>query len=100
MALFRLSLDAQADLMNIRQYTLENWGSKQSEKYLIELQQTIELLASSPDMGKKRLDISINTLSFPHASHVIYYCVENNYLLVFAVLHKSRVPNTHLENRR
>lgn len=99
MTRFRLSSDAQTDLINIRQYTMRNWGSKQSEKYVTELQQIIKLLSDSPEMGKKRLDISIDTLSFPHASHVIYYCVENDYILVFTVLHKSRVPNNHLANR-
>ncbi|PHS26343.1 MAG: plasmid stabilization protein [Methylophaga sp.] len=99
MTRFRLSSDAQTDLINIRHYTLKNWGSEQSEKYLTELQQTIELLASSPEMGKKRVDVSNDTLSFPHASHVIYYSVQNDHLLVFAVLHKSMVPNNHLKNR-
>jgi toxin ParE1/3/4 len=100
MAMFPLSSDAQTDLINIRHYMIKNWGKEQSKKYLAELQQIIGLLAVSPDMGQKRLDISIDTLSFPHTSHVIYYCIENDGLLVFAVLHKSMIPNNHLENRR
>ncbi|MBL1321203.1 MAG: type II toxin-antitoxin system RelE/ParE family toxin [Methylophaga sp.] len=100
MATFRLSSDAQTDLINIRHYTLKNWGSEHSKKYLSELQQTIELLSDSPEMGKKRTNVSIDTLSFPHASHVIYYVLQNDCLLVFAVLHKSMVPNNHLANRK
>ncbi len=99
MTRFRLSSDAQTDLINIRHYTLKNWGSEQSEKYLTELQQTIELLAASPKMGKKRADISTEDLSFPYASHVIYYALQSDCLLVFAVLHKSMVPNNHLDGR-
>lgn len=96
MATFRLSSDAQTDLINIRHYTLKKWGVEQSRKYLSGLQQTIELLLDPQEMGKKRTD----TLSFPHASHVVYYGLQSDFLLVFAVLHKSMVPNNHLENRR
>jgi len=99
MAVYKLTKDAQTDLIHIRQYTLSQWGSKQSKIYLSELHQTIILLSESPGMGKKRDDVSATTFSFPHVSHVIYYVLHNNYLLVFAVLHKSMVPNNHLENR-
>jgi len=93
---YRLTNEAKSDLINIRQYTVKQWGIQQSKKYLTELQQTIELLSSSPTMGQKRLDVSTDTLSFPHASHIIYYHIHKDYLLVFAVLHKSMVPNLHL----
>ncbi len=99
MANYRLTSDAREDLINIRHYTLTQWGSHQSEKYLSELQHTIQLLSEAPEMGKKRPDISANTFSFPHASHVIYYLMHDEFLLVFAVLHKSMVPNNHLESR-
>ncbi len=100
MTMYRLTKDAQQDLIKIRHYTLKNWGNKQSGKYLSELQQTIRLLSEVPEMGRKRSDISTDTLSFPHVSHVIYYLQqEQECILVFAVLHKSMVPNNHLENR-
>ncbi len=99
MAMYKLTKDAQADLIHIRQSTLSQWGRKQSETYLSELHQTIILLSKSPEMGKKRADISADTLSFPHASHIIYYELQHEHLLVFAVLHKSMVPNNHLANR-
>jgi len=99
MAMYRLTSDAQQDLIKIRQYTLTQWGSQQSVKYLTELQYTIQLVAEAPEMGKKRPDISVDTLSFPHASHIIYYLVENDSLVIFAVLHKGMAPNIHLEDR-
>ena len=97
--MFRLSSAAQTDLIKIRYYTLKNWGSEQSKKYLSELQQAIELLATSPEMGIKRSDVSIDALSFSHVSHIIYYVLQRGCILVIAVLHKSMVPNHHLTNR-
>ncbi len=91
MASYRLTKDAQQDLMQ--------WGSIQSKLYLSELQHTISLLSEASEKGITRPDISVNTYSFPHAHHVIYYVLHNDHVLVFAVLHKSMVPNTHLEGR-
>ncbi|PHS69344.1 MAG: plasmid stabilization protein [Methylophaga sp.] len=99
MAKYRFTTDAQADLIKIRHYTLKHWSVQQSEKYLLDLQQTIILLAEAPKMGIKRADISVDTFSFPHASHVIYYLIQQQYVLFYAVLHKNMVPNIHLANR-
>jgi len=99
MVSYRFTSDAQEDLTKIRYYTVEQWGSNQSNKYLMELQRTISVLAESPMIGTKRADISQDTFSFPHASHVIYYLMREEYLLIFAVLHKNMVPNNHIFDR-
>lgn len=99
MARYKLTKDAQADLIHIRQYTLMQWGSGQSERYLLALHQALILLSESPEIGKKRPDTLTDTLSFPHASHVVYYMVHNDHVLVFAILHKGMVPGSHLEDR-
>ena len=38
-------------------------------------------------------------LSFPHVSHVIYYVLHEQQLVVFGVLHKRMVPMNHLDGR-
>ena len=96
---YRLTPDAQSDLHEIRRFTLAQWGSRQSEKYLAELRQVIRLLSESPGMGKQRPDIGKDALGFSHSSHVIYYQLHREQVVVFAVLHKSMVPLSHLETR-
>ena len=96
---FKLSSEAQDDLIKIRHYTLSQWGSEQSKTYLLALQHIFELLSEAPKMGRKRADLADTVFSFPHASHVIYYEHQIECILVIAVLHKSRVPNVHLESR-
>jgi len=96
---YRLTPDAQSDLIEIRRYTVEQWGEAQSKKYLSELRQTIRLLAETPSPGKPRPEVGINVLSFPHVSHVIYYVVHEQQLVVFGVLHKRMVPVNHLLER-
>ena len=97
---YRFTQDARVDLLNIRKYTLKTWGREQSTKYLQELNNTLQLLSDSPSIGIQRTDISLTTFSFPCASHIIYYTLNNNSLIVFAVLHKNMVPEKHVSNRK
>ncbi|PIQ42229.1 MAG: plasmid stabilization protein [Thalassolituus sp. CG17_big_fil_post_rev_8_21_14_2_50_53_8] len=99
MSNYRLTPDAQSDLIEIRHFTLERWGKAQSQKYLSELRQTIRLLAETPSLGKSRPDVGTEVSSFPHVSHVIYYVLHEQQLVVFGVLHKRMVPVNHLDGR-
>lgn len=96
---FRLTPNAQADLIEIRQYTFQRWGAEQSQKYLREIRQTIGLLAETPALGKSRPDVGTNVQSFPQGSHIIYYVIHAQQLVVFGVLHKRMVPFDHLADR-
>ena len=99
MLIYRVTPDAQTDLIEIRRFTVKRWGTAQSQKYLLELRQTIRLLAETPSLGKSRPEVGSNVLSFPHVSHVIYYVVHEQQLIVFGVLHKRMVPLNHLAER-
>jgi toxin ParE1/3/4 len=99
MAAYRLTRDAQTDLIEIRRYTLKQWGVEQSKKYLLELRQTIKVLSATPAIGKQRHKVGNNVFSFPHVSHVIYYIIDKKQLVVFGVLHKSMIPLLHLDDR-
>jgi toxin ParE1/3/4 len=99
MSSYRLTPDAQSDLIEIRRYTLAQWGEAQSRKYLSELRQTLHLLAETPSLGKIKADVGEDVLSFPGGSHVIYYLVHGGQLVVFGVLHKRMVPADHLDGR-
>ncbi|PHM50639.1 type II toxin-antitoxin system RelE/ParE family toxin [Xenorhabdus miraniensis] len=96
---YRLTPDAQSDLIEIRRFTVKQWGKVQSKKYLSELQQTFRLLSVTPSLGRFRTDVGAGVLSFPHASHVIYYMIHERQLVIFGVLHKRMVPANHLDGR-
>jgi toxin ParE1/3/4 len=98
-ATYRLTPDAQSDLIEIRRYTVQQWGPAQSQKYLSDLRKTIRLLAETPSLGKSRPEVETDVLSFPHVSHVIYYMVHEQQLVIFGVLHKRMVPFNHLVER-
>lgn len=99
MSTYHITPDARADLIDIRQYTVQQWGKPQSQSYLSELRQTIRVLAETPSLGKSRSDVGTGVLSFPHASHVIYYVEHDYHIVVFAVLHQRMLPSQHLTER-
>lgn len=96
---YRLTPDAQSDLIEIRRYTLQQWGVAQSRKYLSELRMVMRLLAETPSLGMARPEVGSNVQSFPHDSHVFCYVVHEQQLVVFGVLHKRMVPLNHLVER-
>lgn len=94
-----LTADAQSDLIEIRRYTLVQWGAEQSKKYLSELRQIMSLLSATPMMGTQRSELGTEVFSFPHSGHVIYYHCLGRQIIVFGILHKSMLPMAHLEDR-
>lgn len=78
---------------------LKNVRKEQSTKYLQELSKTLLLLSDSLSIGTLRTDISLTTFSFPYASHIIYYTLDNDFLIIFTVLHKTMVPVKHIASR-
>ena len=53
----------------------------------------------APSLGKSRPDVGPEVLNFPHVSHVIYYVMHEQQLVVFGALHKRMVPLNHLTKR-
>jgi len=96
---YRLTPDAQTDLIEIRRLTLTLWGATQSGEYLSKLRQTMGLLAPSPQIGTRRSGLGREVASFPQGSHIIYYLADQEEVVVFAVQHKAMVPARHLTGR-
>lgn len=96
---YQLTQDAKKDLIDIRRYTLSQWGEVQSQLYLSALKQALQRLAEFPAIGKHRPEIAQTVYSFVYVSHIIYYTLQDQKLVVFAVIHQSRAPLVHLESR-
>lgn len=97
---FRLTPEAKKDVIGIRKYTRKVWGSQQSKKYMSELRHIFQLLSETPAIGLTCPDIDQDSLRFPHSSHVIYYNISEQQIVVFAVLYKTMEPAPHLQGRQ
>ena len=88
-ATFRLTLRAAADLDEIANYTMDEWGPAQMGEYLRSLSQRFEWLAQNPYAGHERKDVHPGYRSFPEGSHVIFYIVSDEYVDIIGIPHKS-----------
>ncbi len=97
MGTFSLSSPARKDLVDIKEYTIKAWGYNQAINYLSEIYSAMQTIADMPAIGKKRSEISDQYFSFAFGSHVIYYINNGDKVVISAVLHKSMVPELHLD---
>ncbi len=85
---YRLTPRAVEDLTSIGQYTLEQWGRTQRDKYLRELDARFNTLAINPRMGKHRADVVRGYYSFPQGSHVVFYIINEDFIDIIGIPHK------------
>lgn len=101
MSQYYFTQEAQQDLIKIRKFTFNTWGSEQSTAYLRNLKKTLQLLTEMPSMGINCKDsLGDDIYRFPFVSHTIYYTtLPNNKIVIIAILHQGMVPEIHISNR-
>ena len=93
---YKLSRLAQAHLLKIRKYTVENFSQGQWHKYKATLLLSLQGLAENSDLGLSCDDIYAKGFYFHVGKHTIYYTKESGFILVVAVLGQSQLPQNHL----
>lgn len=89
-----LSEAADQDLENIFDFTLNQFGFDQAEKYLLEIEDVFKILVLHPGSGKARNEIKEGLYSFPKDNHIIFYRILDKQIQIIRVLHGSRdLPN-------
>ena len=99
MRILEVSKQSQLELIEIRRYTTTTWGALQSDKYLSDLYNSMNLLKENPFLGFNKTELSRDIYSFPHMSHLIFYKFDIERLYIMAVLHKNMLPKEQLQGR-
>lgn len=88
----KLTKQAQRDLDDIIDYTLQRWGHEQMGRYVRELGATIEQLAERPTRQGRSLDELKPGLRYErHRQHYfIFYRVEGQRVEILRILHQRR----------
>ena len=94
---YKLSIRAEKDILEIFSYGLTNFGAARTEKYYLGLDETFSLIADNPEIGRRRPDIDAATRSFVHQSHVIYYKIQADFILIVRILGEKQDPLRHME---
>ncbi|WP_312421486.1 type II toxin-antitoxin system RelE/ParE family toxin [Epilithonimonas sp.] len=88
--IYILSEIADKDLEDIFNYTFNEFGFDQAEKYLLEIEEIFQNLILNPQIGKKRDEIKQGLYSFPKDNHIIFYRILVSHIRIVRVLHGSR----------
>ena len=87
---YLLSPEADRDLEEIFDYSVEKFGLDQTVKYLMELESVMIHLTEHPETGMVRDEIKIGLRSFPISSHIVFYRALDDHIRIVRVLHASR----------
>lgn len=84
---YRLTPSAKSDLIEIWDYTVRTWGEQHAEKYLQDIEDTLNELAASPGLGRQRPEIAPGYFSFPARKHIIFYLNSGHHIDIIGILH-------------
>lgn len=80
---------AAADIFDIWDYIAEN-SLEQADAWIDRLDETLQLLATQPLMGRAREELAEGLRSRPFERYVIFYLPSSNGIDVVRVLHSAR----------
>ncbi|WP_315736211.1 MULTISPECIES: type II toxin-antitoxin system RelE/ParE family toxin [unclassified Bradyrhizobium] len=90
MAEFKLSARAEADLLEIYDYTNSTFGTYQADAYHAGLERTFDLLANFPRIGASVDDIAPGHRRFRFQAHIVFYTEDRDGVVIRAIMHHSR----------
>lgn len=93
---YELAQRPRTDISAIGRYTKKKWGEAQTERYLAQLEDDLELLAARPGLGRLAgIKQQPEVRRFELGSHVVFYEIVDNGILVGRILHKSMLLKKH-----
>ena len=87
-----ISREAEADIDRIASYTSNAWGWRQTDRYLDQLEESFQILAEHPSIGRSCDSIQKGLRRFEVGKHVVFYRSVSGGILVVRVLHQRMVP--------
>lgn len=93
---YRLSPEADSDLDDISDYTLENWGAAQTVKYLADMHRTFEKLADNPFIARDASRLVPDARIFTFEAHAIFYKILDTEIYIFRILGQKQDFERHL----
>ena len=93
MSSYRLTPRAADEIIDIEIYSIAQFGSRQAERYKHGLVACFELLTAQPMLGRIARNIGPDIRRHEHGSHVIFYRIDEEGILILAVVHERSMPD-------
>lgn len=88
---------AKADLKEIYQYGLRQWGQAQSDSYPKTLKEKFWSLTEQPLMCTERSELLAGIRNLPIESHILFYRVTASSVEIIRMLHGRQDPARRLK---
>ena len=95
---YKLTTEADADLLEIFRYTFEHWGEEQAERYLASLEEAFENIASRKAPARVFLREPQQVLVLKCQRHFVFYLLSPSPIII-AILHERMDIITRLRHR-
>lgn len=86
--MIQLTEEAAKDIENMLEHSVAEFGLQQTEEYYNSLKKCLVLLDENPAMGTLATDLLPAYRRFTHISHVIFYRIIEQDILIVRILHK------------
>jgi len=83
----KLTDRAHYDLQEIENYSVQRWGRKTADRYLEDIQTALSLLQETPDLLRRKSDISSHFKFYRVREHFLVCTKLKNVLLVLTIKH-------------
>jgi toxin ParE1/3/4 len=87
----RISRDADRDLDEIWLYIARD-NVDAATRLIEEITASVSLIASCPEMGRKRDELRPELRSHPVGNYVVYYRIGRDFIGILRIVHGSRDP--------
>ncbi|MBS0258310.1 MULTISPECIES: type II toxin-antitoxin system RelE/ParE family toxin [Agrobacterium] len=96
MSSYRLTKQAESEILDIFIYGVEQFGLRQAHFYKNELEGCFQLLGDNPRMGRLAPAIGEGVRRHEHGSHVIFYEIDVSGVLILTVVHGRSIRRLKL----
>lgn len=96
--LYQLTEDAEQDLREIAEYTLNRWGRSQLIQYQQGFTRAIERIVEHPSIGKRFSEKYPEIKTHKYQQHLIFYFAESP-IIILAVIHEKMDAVRYLQQR-
>ena len=78
------------DIKQLTKRSMADFGELQTDKYLSGLEETLELLAENPELGRACDNLHKGYRRHEYQSHIIFYRIRKNDIFITRIIHKNR----------
>ena len=82
--------NARTDLTQLLLQSRRQWGIRQRNAYKLQIDRALGELTEYPFLGRSRDEISLGLRSYPVGSHLIYYQVQDQAVVILRIIHNRR----------